>query len=132
MATGGADRARRLLDDFSWGTRTVGSRSTQWAAYVEFFKQERRALVPVSESQLLAYVGWLAMEREAGRRSVSAKSLSQYLSEVRVVSRAIFTPDMPSEDRPMSMPILYTPMSMPILQARIRRMRSGRPNRSRS
>jgi hypothetical protein len=63
--------------------------------------------VPVSESQLLAYVGWLAMEHEAGRRSVSAKSLLQYLSAVRVVSRAIFTPDMPSEDRPMSMPILH-------------------------
>jgi hypothetical protein len=106
MTTGGADRARRLLDDFALDTRTVGSRSSQWAAYVEFCKQERRALVPVSESQLLAYVGWLAMEREAGRRSVSAKSLPQYLPAVRVVSRATFTPDMPPEDRPMSMPIL--------------------------
>jgi hypothetical protein len=106
MTTGGGDRARRLLDDLAWGTRTGGSRSSQWAAYVEFCKQERRALVPVTESQLFAYVGWLATEREAGRPSISAKSLPQYLSAVRVVSRAIFTPDMPSEDRPMSMPIL--------------------------
>jgi hypothetical protein len=106
MTTGGSGRARRLLDDFAWGTRTVGSRSSQWAAYVEFFKQERRALVPVSESQLLFYVRWLAKECKGGRRSVSAKSLPQYLSAVRVVSRAILNPDMPSEDRSMSMPIL--------------------------
>jgi hypothetical protein len=78
--------------------------------------------VYVRESQLLAYVGWLAMEREAGRRSVSSKSLPKHLSTLRVVYRAIFTPDMPSEDRPMS---------MPILQHLSGRMRSGRPNRSR-
>jgi hypothetical protein len=67
MKTGGADRVRRH-------TRKVSSRSSQWAAYVEFCKQERRALVPVSESQLLSYVGWLAMERETGRRPASSKS----------------------------------------------------------
>jgi hypothetical protein len=35
MTTGGAARGRRLLDNFAWGTRTIGSLSTQWAAYVE-------------------------------------------------------------------------------------------------
>jgi hypothetical protein len=93
-----------------WGSRTVCSRFSQWAAYEEFLKQERRALVLVSESQLLPYMDWLAMEREAGQRSVSAKSLPQYLPAVRFLSRAIFTPDMPSEDRPMSMPILQAPI----------------------
>jgi hypothetical protein len=91
MTTGGAARARRLLDDFAWDTRTIGSRSTQWAADVEFCGLERRAIVPGNESQLLAYVGWLAMEREARRRSVSSTSLPQYLSAVRVIARSIFT-----------------------------------------
>jgi hypothetical protein len=46
------------------------------------------------------------MEREAGRRSVSVKSLPQYLSAIQEASRTIFTPDMPSDDRPMFMAIL--------------------------
>jgi hypothetical protein len=58
----------RKRSGIAWGTSTAGSRSLQWATYVEICKQERRALVPVSESRLLAYAG-LAMEREAGRRS---------------------------------------------------------------
>jgi hypothetical protein len=40
---------------------------------------EGRAIVPVNEGQLVAYVGWLAIEREAGRRSVSAAYLPQYI-----------------------------------------------------
>jgi hypothetical protein len=38
-----------------------------------------RVTMPVIEGQLVAYVGWLEMEREAGRRSVSAASLALYL-----------------------------------------------------
>jgi hypothetical protein len=72
MTTGGAARAWRLLEDFAWSTRTIGSRSTQWKAYLEFCGHEGRVIVPVNEGQLVAYVGWLAIEREAGRRSVSA------------------------------------------------------------
>jgi hypothetical protein len=29
MTTGGAARARRLIEDFAWSTRTIGSKSTQ-------------------------------------------------------------------------------------------------------
>jgi hypothetical protein len=124
MTTGGADRTRRLPDNFAWEKkRPVGSRSSQWAAYVEFSKQERLAIVSVSERQMLAYVRWLAMEREAVRRSVATKSLLQYLSAIRVVSCAIFTPDMPSEDRPL--PCRFSKRLSGC-------MRSGRPNRSRS
>jgi hypothetical protein len=46
--------------------------------------------VPVNEGQLVAYVGWLAIERAAGRRSVSAASLPQYISAVRVVAESFF------------------------------------------
>jgi AcrR family transcriptional regulator len=112
MTTGGAARARRLLDNFAWGTRTIGSRSTQWAAYVEFCGLERRAIVPASESQLVAYVGSLAMEREAGRRSVSAASLPQYLSAVRVICGSLFIP--------WTSPGTATAEPMPILQALVR------------
>jgi hypothetical protein len=67
MTTGGAARARRLLEDFSWSTRTIGSRSTKWKAYQEFCGHDGLAIVPVNEGQLVAYVGWLTIEREAGR-----------------------------------------------------------------
>jgi hypothetical protein len=90
MTNGGAARARRLLEDFAWSTRTIGSRSTQWKAYLEFCGCEGRAIAPVNEGQLVAYVGWLEMERESGRRSVSAASLPQYLSAVCVVAKSVF------------------------------------------
>jgi hypothetical protein len=44
--------------------------------------------VPVNEGQLVTYVGWLAIEREAGRRSVSAASLPRYISAVLVVAKS--------------------------------------------
>jgi hypothetical protein len=90
MATGGAARDRRLLEDFAWSTWTIVSRSTQWKAYLELYGHEGRAIVPVNEGQLVAYVGWLVIEREAGRRSVSAASLPQYILAVRVVEKAFF------------------------------------------
>jgi hypothetical protein len=43
--------------------------------------------MPVKEGQLVAYVGWLAIQRDAGRKSVSAASLPQYISAVRVVEK---------------------------------------------
>jgi hypothetical protein len=79
MKSGGAARARRLLEDFAWSRRTIGSRSTQWKAYLNFLGLEERSIETVKEGQLMAYVVWLAVEREAGRRSVSAASLPQYI-----------------------------------------------------
>jgi hypothetical protein len=46
--------------------------------------------VPVNESHLVAYVIWLAMELEAGRRSVADASLPKYISAVRVVAKSFF------------------------------------------
>jgi integrase len=103
MTTGGA-RARRLLEDFAWSTRTIGSRLTQWKASQEFRGHEGRAIVPVNEGQLVEYEGWLAIEREAGRRSVSAASLPQYISAVRVVAKSNF--DSQEALIPGRMPIL--------------------------
>jgi hypothetical protein len=51
---------------------------------------EGRAIVPVNEGQLMAYVGWVAIERKAGRRSESAASLPQYISAVCVVAKSFF------------------------------------------
>jgi hypothetical protein len=65
--------------------------------------------VPVNEGQLVAYVGWLAIEREAGRRSVSAASLPQYISAVRVVAKSFFDGQE-----------ALTAGRMPILQALLR------------
>jgi hypothetical protein len=73
---------------------------------------ERRAIVPENESQLVACVGWLAMEREAGRRSVSAASLPQYLSAVHVICRSLFILS--------TSPGTATAEPMPILQALVR------------
>jgi hypothetical protein len=58
--------------------------------YLEFCGHEGCAIVPVNDGQLVAYVGWLAVEREAGRRSVSAASLPQCISAVRVVAKSFF------------------------------------------
>jgi hypothetical protein len=109
MTTGGAARAWRLLEDFAWSTRIIGSRSTQWQAYPEFCEHDERAIVPVSEGQLVSYVGWLAIKREAGRRSVSAASLPQYISAVRDVAKSFFD----GQDA-------LTAGRMPILQALLR------------
>jgi hypothetical protein len=109
MTTGGPSRARRLLEDFTWSTRTIGSRSTQWKAYLEFCGHEGRAIVPVNEGQLVAYVVWLATEREAGRRSVSAASLPPYISAVCVAAKSYFDGQE-----------ALTAGRMPILQALLR------------
>jgi hypothetical protein len=109
MPNGGAARAWRLLEVFAWSTRTIGSRSTQCKACLEFCECEGRAIAPVNEGQLVVYVGWLAMEREAGRRSVSAASIPQYLSAVGVVAKSVFDSQGGLTSGPM-----------PILQALLR------------
>jgi hypothetical protein len=65
--------------------------------------------VPVNERQLVAYVGWLAIEREVGRRSALAASLPQYISAVRVVAKSFFDGQK-----------ALTAGRMPILQALLR------------
>jgi hypothetical protein len=63
-----------------------------------FCDHDNRNVIPVTEANLLAYIGWLADEKDAGRRSVAPSSLAQYLSAVRVMHQSITgrpPPDMP-------------------------------------
>jgi hypothetical protein len=66
-----------------------------------FCLAEGRALAPVTEQQLVAYVGWLAQESEAGRRSVSAGSLPQYLTALRTVAHSLFGGDTATTTMPL-------------------------------
>jgi hypothetical protein len=66
-----------------------------------FCLAEGRALAPVAEQQLVAYVGWQAQEREAGRRSVSAGSLPQYLTAARTVASSLFGGDTATTTIPL-------------------------------
>jgi hypothetical protein len=61
--------------------------------------------VPVNEGQLVAYVGCLVIDREAGSSSVSAASLPQYISAVRVVAKSFFDGQEPLTAG--SIPILF-------------------------
>ena len=87
-------RIRSLLRDFAWSGRNLGTRASQWSCYVQFCDEEGRAPLTATEAQILAFVGWLANERDAargtataepqsGRRDVSTVSLPQYISAVR-------------------------------------------------
>ena len=81
--TPGLLRSSVLLADFTWNTRTGRSRNSQWKVWVEFCRQEKRALLPATEAHFVAFIGWLASEREAQPRQVSSSSLPQYFSAVR-------------------------------------------------
>lgn len=81
--TRGLLRSSQLLADFAWSTRTERSRNSQWKAWVEFCTAENRALLPATEAHFVAFIGWLASEREARRRQVGSSSLAQYFSAVR-------------------------------------------------
>jgi hypothetical protein len=69
--------------------------------YRMFCLAEGRSLAPVTKQQLVAYVGWLAHEREVGSRSVSAGSLPQYLTAARTVARSLFGGDTATTKMPL-------------------------------
>lgn len=77
------------MQDSAWSTRTLEARSSQWRAYLEFCTDEGRCALPASEGSLLAYVGWLANEHDAGRRAVAPSSLAQYLSAIRLMHNMV-------------------------------------------
>ena len=94
--TAGTKRAALLLADYAWSPNTVRSRNAQWQAWVSFCTSENRMLLPATEAHFIAFIGWVASEREAGRRSVSAASLPQYLSAVRQMHLAVIGEAVPS------------------------------------
>jgi hypothetical protein len=90
-----------FLEEYAWSARNIGARALQWKCYRMFCLAEGRALAPVTEQQLVAYVGWLAQEREAGRRSVSAGSFPQCLTAACTVARSLFGGDTVTTTMPL-------------------------------
>lgn len=86
----------RLLTDYAWSDRTTTSRNSQWKSWVEFCHEDQRPVLPVSEAHFVAFIGWLAVEREAGRRQVSSRSIPQYLSAVRGMQVVLYGTPVPS------------------------------------
>lgn len=82
-------KARELVRDYAWSGRTLSTRSSQWRAWVEFCETETQNPLPISEAHLVGFIGWLALEREAGRRNVSSTSIPQYLSAARQMQIAL-------------------------------------------
>jgi hypothetical protein len=101
MENGGAIRTRHLLEEYAWFARTIGARASQWKCYRMFSAAEGKELAPVTDQQLVAYVGWLAQEHEAGRRSASAGSLPQYITAARTVARSQFGGDAATTTIPL-------------------------------
>jgi hypothetical protein len=76
----------------------VQTRGSQWKCYLSFCDQDCRSVIPVTESHLLAYICWLADEKDSNRRAVAPVSLAQYLSDLRVMHQSLTglpLPDMP-------------------------------------
>jgi len=72
------------------------SRNSQWGAWLSFCDDEDRVPLPVTEAHLVAFVGWLAVERERGRRSVGSSSIPQYISAVRQMQLLLTGTPVPS------------------------------------
>lgn len=94
--TAGTVMSAHLLSTYAWSDRTATSRNTQWHTWVAFCESEQRVLLPVSEAHLVAFIGWLASERVAGRRHVSSRSIPQYLSAVRTMQTLALGTPVPS------------------------------------
>lgn len=86
----------RLLADYAWSDRTAQSRNSQLQAWVEFCTAEQLVFLPVTEAHFVAFIGWLAAERTAGRRRVSGNSIPQYLSAVRQMHLLVVGTPVPS------------------------------------
>lgn len=85
----GATLAASLVREYAWSARTKSTRNSQWRTWVDFCEDEGRPLLPVTEAHFVAYVGWLMGERIAEHRSVSSRSLPQYLSAVRTIQSTL-------------------------------------------
>ena len=72
-----------LLSDFAWSERTTSTKNSQWKTWISFCDAEGRPILPVTEAQFVAFIEWLTLEHETGRRSVSSASIPQDLIAVR-------------------------------------------------
>lgn len=78
-----ARHAAELVAQYAWSERTESSRQSQWKAWVEFCTEDDRQPIPVTEGNLVAFIGWLKLSRERGTRQVGVTSIPQYVSAVR-------------------------------------------------
>jgi hypothetical protein len=65
-STPGARRERSLVDGYAWSSRTMQTRGSQWRCYVEFCECNGRSIMPVTEANLLDFIGWLSDEKTLG------------------------------------------------------------------
>lgn len=76
-ATGGAEAAADILAEFGWAERTWTNRLAQVRKWLSFCEEDGRQALPAEEGDVLAYIGYLALEGWVGPRSVP-----QYVSAV--------------------------------------------------
>lgn len=87
-----------MLRDYAWSDRTSSTRNSQWETWVEFCKDDGREVLPVTEGHILSFIGWIAIARQEKRRSISSRSVPQYISAVRqmqVVLTGVPVPTFP-------------------------------------
>lgn len=75
--TGGGEEAALLLSELTWAESTWTARATQVARWLRFCDEDMRDALPAGEGDVLAYIGFLSLERR-----VSPASLPQYVSAV--------------------------------------------------
>jgi site-specific recombinase XerD len=92
----GTRRIQELIFEHAWSSRTTRTRQSQWRCWTSFCDVDGWPALPVSEASLLAFIGWLANERDAGRRSVSAVSLPQYLAAVKHMQQLLWGTAVPA------------------------------------
>lgn len=70
----------------------------QWRTWLSFCEADGCQPLPVTEAHLLAFVGWICEQREAGRRRIGASSIPQYIAAVRqrqVIGMGVQVPEYP-------------------------------------
>ena len=97
--TGGGEEAAELLSKYVWADTTVQTRWSQLKRWAQFCDEDMRPLLPATEGDILAFIGYLSLE---GR--ISDTSLPQYIS---AVSRFHVLHGMPS---PTSTPLIKSLM----------------------
>ena len=71
-----AIRSERLLSEHVWSSRTERTRDSQWKTYLAFCNCDGWDPLPVTVAYFVAFIGWLAEEREVGRHRISNSSVT--------------------------------------------------------
>lgn len=58
--TAGASMAAELVAEYAWSDRTTSSRNSQWRCWAALCDAEGRSVLPATEANFVAYIGWLA------------------------------------------------------------------------